>query len=80
MFRQLTFRIDSPEHFQEEFESNISRGGIFIPTLERYELREVVDVLIHLAFCNEGLACQAEVVSQLGEDLRGAGGVAGVDR
>jgi Tfp pilus assembly protein PilZ len=78
MFRQLTFQIDSPEQFQEEFESNISRGGIFIPTLECYELREVVDVLIHLAFCNEGLSCQAEVVSQLGEDLHGAGGVAGV--
>lgn len=78
MFRQLKIRIESRETFEEEFEANISRGGIFVPTIDSFELREVVDVEIDLAFCDKRFSCQAEVVSQLGAELSSAGGVAGV--
>ena len=78
MFRQLTMRFETREQFQEEFEANISRGGIFIPTIDDFEMGEVVDVELDLPFCGKSLTWQAEVVSQLGAELSGAGGVAGV--
>lgn len=78
MFRLLTIRFETREKFTEEFESNISRGGMFIPTVDSFELREVVDVEIDLAFCGSRFSCQAEVVTQLGAELSNAGGVAGV--
>ena len=78
MFRQLSIRFETREQFQEEFEANISRGGMFIATTDRFELREVVDVEFDLSFCGKPLRWQAEVVSQLGAELSGAGGIAGV--
>ena len=78
MFQQLTIRFESRDEFMEEFETNISRGGIFIPTVDEFEMREVVDVDIELAFCGGTFSAQAEVVSQLGAELNPAGGVAGV--
>ena len=78
MFRQLPIKFETREDFMEEFEANISRGGIFIPTVDLFEVREVVDIEIDLAFCGKGVSAQAEVVSQLGAELNTAGGVAGV--
>jgi hypothetical protein len=78
MFRQLSIRFETREQFREEFEANISRGGMFIATTDRFEMREVVDVEFDLSFCGESLRWQAEVVSQLGAELSGAGGIVGV--
>ncbi|MBW2279848.1 MAG: PilZ domain-containing protein [Deltaproteobacteria bacterium] len=78
MFQQLTIRFDSREEFMREFESNISRGGLFIPTVDDFQMREVVDLDLELTYCGQTFSTQAEVVSQLGAELNPAGGVAGV--
>lgn len=78
MFQSLAIRFDRFDQFDREFRENISQGGMFVPTVEAFELREVVYVDIELAFCCETVTLQAEVVSQVepGFSQPGPAGVA----
>jgi Tfp pilus assembly protein PilZ len=65
MFRTLSVAFDRQDEFEREFRQNIARGGIFVPTLDEFELREVVEIEIDLRFCSEKICLQGEIVSRV---------------
>ena len=78
MFRTLAIRFEEREDFAKEYARNLANGGMFIPTGESFDLREVVEVDLDLRFCERTVTLQAEIVSQVGAELRDAGGEPGV--
>jgi type IV pilus assembly protein PilZ len=48
--------------FRAEYARNLSKGGAFVPTDQRFALREVVEVWLEAAFAGEKLVLSAEVV------------------
>jgi type IV pilus assembly protein PilZ len=76
--RRLHLVFDSPELFEQEYAQNLSKGGAFIPTQERFALREVVEIAVELPFAGDTLALAAEVVHCLLPEAVPAGGTAGV--
>lgn len=74
----LAVTFDDLESFGREFHSNLTKGGIFVPSEETHELRSVVDVGIELRFCNEALVLSGEVVHCVPPELASAGAVPGV--
>jgi hypothetical protein len=74
MTRRLRVPFDDLEAFRREFEAHIAHGGLFVPTLERFEPRELIEVELELRFCDTSPVYAAEVVRQLrpgGGSLRG---------
>jgi len=65
MFRTLSVAFERQDEFEREFRQNIARGGIFVPTLEEFALREVVEIEIQLRFCAEKICLQGEVISRI---------------
>lgn len=65
MFRTLSVVFDRQDEFEREFRQNITRGGIFVPTPDEFELREVVEIEIDLRFCSEKICVQGEIVSRV---------------
>jgi hypothetical protein len=65
MHRRLRVPFEDLEAFRREYEAHIARGGLFVPTLERFEPRELVEVELDLRFCDASPVLQAEVVRQL---------------
>ena len=78
MVRQLSIAFADRESFEREYQQNLSNGGIFIPTQEHFDPREVVEVAIELPFCERSEALQAEVVTQIDPDIGVAGARPGV--
>ena len=78
MARVLRVGFDSPEDFQREFADNLTKGGVFVATDEPCDLRERVQVVLALRFCNEKLALGGEVVHCVTSEMAAAGGTAGV--
>ena len=76
MFRSLNIRFQDRESFAQEYQRNLANGGIFIPTPEDFEAREVIEVELDLEFCERFVTLQAEVVSQVGSSEGGGGGIA----
>ena len=76
MFRSLNIRFQDRESFAQEYQRNLANGGIFIPTPEDFEAREVIEVELDLEFCERFVTLQAEVVSQVGSSEGGGSGVA----
>jgi Tfp pilus assembly protein PilZ len=60
--RRLSVRFEDATAFREEFERNLSNGGLFVRSAEVFEQRELVEVELVLAFCNEKLRFPGEVV------------------
>ena len=58
----LHIRFDAAAAFREEYARNIQKGGAFIRTTKRFELRAVVNVEIELAWCGESVRLEAEIV------------------
>jgi Tfp pilus assembly protein PilZ len=78
MFRSLTIRFEDREKFVQEYQRNLANGGIFVPTEEHFDSREVVEVEMDLAFCERSVTLQGEVVSRLASDLEPTSGHAGI--
>ena len=62
MTRRLCISFERPEDFRGEFDRNIAMGGVFIPGVGNLALREVVEVVIVLAFIGERRTLEAEIV------------------
>jgi hypothetical protein len=74
MPRRLRVPFVDLEAFRREFETHIAHGGLFVPTLERFEPRELIEVELELHFCGAAPVLEAEVVRRLrpaGGSLRG---------
>ena len=78
MARVLRVGFDSREDFQREFTENLAKGGVFVATEDLCELRERVQVVLVLGFCDEKLALGGEVVHCVTSDMAAAGATAGV--
>lgn len=63
--------------FRGEFESNLAKGGLFVPTDEEFEPRELVEIELTLEFCGETFSLPGEIVSAVPRGF-GPGGAAGV--
>jgi len=66
------------ESFRKEFRENISKGGVFVPTQERIEVRSQVELGVELAFCKAVVRLRGEVVHCVPIELASAGAVPGV--
>lgn len=78
MFRTLGIRFEDRDKFAREYSRNLANGGMFIPTDEQFDLREVVEIDLHLVFCERTVTLQAEIVTHVGAELQEAGGQPGV--
>lgn len=76
--RRVVMPFRSLLAFEREFQSNIARGGIFVPTTEPFARGERVEVELDLRFCAHRVVLAAEVVSFHPPDLAAAGGSVGV--
>ena len=76
--RRVVMPFRSLLAFEREFQTNIARGGIFVPTTEPFERGERIEVELDLRFCAHRLVLAAEVVSFHPPDLAAAGGSVGV--
>ncbi len=74
----LAVTFNDLESFCREFHANLTKGGIFVPSEETFELRSTVEVGIDLRFCNEALVLTGEVVHCVPPELASAGAVPGV--
>lgn len=74
MSRRLRLSFPEPAAFRREFEQNIAEGGAFVATKEGYDLREVVEVELDLAFQGESLVLEAEVVHVVTPEMGGDAG------
>jgi Tfp pilus assembly protein PilZ len=75
--RRLEARFGSAEAFAREYAQNVSQGGVFIATQALFELRELVVVQVVLAYCDQTVDLDGEVVHVRPAGFAGApGGVA----
>jgi Tfp pilus assembly protein PilZ len=68
-------RVDfaTAELFQQEHTANLANGGVFLPSSERFTLRERVTVELVLQFCNKKVAIEGEVVHIVPPEMARAG-------
>lgn len=68
-------RVDfaTAELFQQEHTANLANGGVFLPSSERFTLRERVTVELVLQFCNKKIAIEGEVVHIVPPEMARAG-------
>jgi Tfp pilus assembly protein PilZ len=78
MFRKLRVAFESLNDFQREYQRNMANGGMFVPTEEGFEFREVIELELDLNFCDKLLLLQSEVVSRIGSALADHPGLPGV--
>jgi len=76
--RRLSVRFEDAAAFREEFERNLSNGGLFVPSEEVFEQRELVEVELVLAFCGEKLRFPGEIVDWRPAELASPGTEPGV--
>jgi Tfp pilus assembly protein PilZ len=76
--RKLLVSFETLEGFRREYRENLSRGGLFIPSLEAVAVREEVEVQLDLSFRSASFRLRAEVVSVVPEELAHVGGTPGV--
>ncbi len=76
--RALVLHFASPEVFRLEYARNIVKGGAFIPSKQRFELRENVQVALEFAYRDESVILDAEVVHVIAPELARAGAIPGV--
>ena len=76
--RTLALRFATPDVFRLEYARNIVKGGAFIPTKQRFDLRENVQVALEFTYRDASVILDAEVVHVIAPELARAGAVPGV--
>jgi Tfp pilus assembly protein PilZ len=76
--RTLRIAFESDEAFRREYESNLSNGGVFVPSEESFEPRETVRVELQLSFAQRAIGLEAEVVHIVPPEMAQMGGTPGV--
>jgi hypothetical protein len=62
---RLRVVFEGQEVFREEYARNIANGGIFVPTRQSFEPRQLVELEVDLAFQGERFLLEGEVVAQV---------------
>jgi len=70
--------FSTPESFEQEYKSNLSKGGLFVATDEALDVRTTVEVGIELAFAGRSFMLEGEVVHCIPKELAAAGAEPGV--
>ncbi len=76
--RVLHVVFENAQAFQEEYDSNLSNGGVFVQTDEAFELRQFVEVKLDFAFAGQSMQLEAEIVHVAGAEMAAMGGSTGV--
>lgn len=76
--RRLEVRFATAPAFRLEFERNLSKGGLFVPTADPFDERELVEITLVLDFCDRRFDLPAEVVDRRPPELEVMGAPAGV--
>ena len=64
--------------FQEEYGRNIVKGGAFVRTAEKFEVRDLVEVELEFGFCDASVVLEAEIVHAVRAEQAGPEAAAGV--
>lgn len=76
--RRLRVEFSTEPAFRSEYLSNISNGGVFIATHDRFAVRDPVVVELDLSWCGEVVELDGEVVHRIGVEMAETGAVPGV--
>jgi len=76
--RVLCVGYEAGEAFTRDYQANLSSGGVFVATSERFEPREIVVVRLRLAWCRRDIDLEGEVVHIVPAELADVGGRPGV--
>jgi Tfp pilus assembly protein PilZ len=76
--RVLGVEYESAEGFTRDYRANLSSGGVFVATKDRFEPREIVLVRLGLAWCGREIDLEGEIVHIVPAELAGVGGLPGV--
>lgn len=74
----LAIAFEDLEAFSKEYHENLTKGGLFVPTSLRIELRTRIEVGIELRFCRQSIVLEGDVVHCVPPELASAGAVPGV--
>lgn len=78
MPRRLSLSFADVVKFQEEYGRNISKGGAFVRTAEKFEVRDLVEVELEFGFCDASVVLEAEIVHAVPAEQAGSEAAAGV--
>jgi len=76
--RVLRISFADAEAFQREYVQNLVNGGVFVNTIQEFELLEPVRVEIVLAFCKKKLRVNGEIVHRVPREMAQVGATPGV--
>ena len=76
--RVLRISFADAEAFQKEYVQNLVNGGVFVATIQAFELRESVRVEIVLTFCKKKLRVNGEIVHIVAREMAQVGATPGV--
>ena len=76
--RVLRIAFSDAETFQREYLQNLVNGGVFVATIQAFELREAVRVEIVLIFCKKKLRLNGEIVHRVPREMAQVGATPGV--
>jgi len=76
--RVLRISFADAEAFQKEYVQNLVNGGVFVATIQAFELREPVRVEIVLVFCKKKLRVNGEIVHIVAREMAQVGATPGV--
>jgi Tfp pilus assembly protein PilZ len=76
--RVLRITFSDAETFQREYLQNLVNGGVFVATIQAFELREAVRVEILLTFCKKKLRLNGEIVHRVPREMAQVGATPGV--
>jgi Tfp pilus assembly protein PilZ len=76
--RVLRLSFADAEAFQREYVQNLVNGGVFVATIQAFELREAVRVEIVLPFCKKKLRINGEIVHIVPREMSQVGATPGV--
>ncbi len=73
--KRRTVKLEFPDSaaFLREYQSNLSKGGLFVRADGSFKLREPVDVEFVLAFCGESVVVSGEVAGIVSKALSASG-------
>ena len=76
--RKLRVEFSTRDAFLREYNINLANGGIFVSTLDAFEVNSPVIVELDLKYCETRIEFEGEVVHCISPELSGTGGNAGV--
>ena len=76
--RVLDVTYETADRFRQDYDSNLSNGGVFVATDASLDLRDSVTVRVHLVWRSKEVELVGEVVHIVPPEMREVGGTPGV--